>query len=70
MAISINFPINLLPVHEQKQIGTQLDALAAATQRMEVLHAQKLAALAALEKIPAAPSVFQRAVKGTCQQEP
>lgn len=35
---------------DQKAIATQLDALAAETQRLEALYQQKLAALAALKK--------------------
>jgi type I restriction enzyme S subunit len=45
-----NFPINLPPFEQQKQIVTQLDALAAETQRLETLYTRKLAALAELKK--------------------
>jgi type I restriction enzyme S subunit len=44
------FLIPLPPLSEQKQIVSQLDALAAETQRLETLYTQKLAALAELKK--------------------
>jgi type I restriction enzyme S subunit len=44
------YPIPTPPLSEQKQIVTQLDALAAETQRLEALSTQKLAALAELKK--------------------
>jgi type I restriction enzyme S subunit len=43
-------PVPLPSINEQKQIATQLDALAAETQRLTRIYEQKLAALAALKK--------------------
>jgi type I restriction enzyme S subunit len=43
-------PILLPSLNEQKRIVTQLDALAAETQRLTRLYEQKQAALAALKK--------------------
>jgi type I restriction enzyme S subunit len=45
-----NLRFYLPPLTEQKQIVTQLDALATETQRLETLYTQKLAALAELKK--------------------
>jgi len=44
------FPIPLPPITEQRQIVSQLDALAAETQRLESIYQQKLAAMAELKK--------------------
>jgi type I restriction enzyme S subunit len=44
------YPIPTPPLNEQKRIVTQLDALAAETQRLTRLYEQKQAALAALKK--------------------
>jgi type I restriction enzyme S subunit len=43
-------PVSLPPIAEQKKVVTQLDALAAETQRLTRLYEQKQAALAALKK--------------------
>jgi type I restriction enzyme S subunit len=45
-----SFPVFLPPINEQQEVVTQLDALAAETQRLTRLYEQKQAALAALKK--------------------
>jgi len=45
-----DFSISFPPLAEQERIVTQLDALAAETQRLTRLYEQKQAALAALKK--------------------
>jgi type I restriction enzyme S subunit len=43
-------PIFVPPIHEQRRVVVQLDALAAETQRLESIYQQKLAALSELKK--------------------